>query len=423
MDIKLKFPRLFYGWWIVAACFLSWMLIGGTVILGFTAFFEPIADDFGWSYTHISLAASLRGVESGLLSPFAGFFFDRWGPRKIMIVGTVITCLGLILLSYINSLGMFYFGFLLVAIGMTGSSPAVAMPTMVNWFRKKLGLATGIAGCGFAFGGLLIPIIVKLIDVYDWRTTFFILGITTLVLGIPFAMVFRRSPEQYGYQPDGARDTVKPSPDESGISSKTARKNTGAMQALKTRPFWHITLCMITMYLATVTISVHIIPYLTSVGFTRSNASMVATIVPIVSAIGRLGSGWLSDRFNKKLVTIGFLSAMLFGILPLIYLSSEVMWLLVPFVLLFGFAWGGHNTLRVTMMSEYYERSSFGAIFGLLMGIITVSGLGGPVFAGWVFDNMANYQVAWIILAGLIFLGMLAIATIPPAPAQRAAGQ
>jgi MFS family permease len=416
-----KFPRIFYGWWIVAACFLSWMLIGGTVILGFTAFFEPIANDLGWSYTLISLAASLRGLNSGILSPFAGFLFDRWGPRKIMFAGAVITCLGLIVLSYVSSLGMFYLGFLLVAIGMTGSSPAVAMPTLVNWFRKKLGLATGIAGCGFAFGGLLIPVIVQLIDTYGWRTAFFILGIATLVLGIPLSLVFRRSPEQYGYQPDGMRNAVIPPPGESGISAKTPRENTGAIQALKSRAFWHITLSMICIYLATVAVSVHIIPYLTSVGLSRTSASIVATILPLISTTGRLGSGWLSDRFNRKWVTIGFFSAMLLGILPMLYLSSTVMWLLVPFVLLFGFAWGGQNTLRVTMMNEYYGRSNFGSIFGLMMGIITVGGLAGPVMAGWVYDNLASYQVAWIILAVLVFLGILIIATIPRPTAQHAA--
>jgi MFS family permease len=136
MEINRKTHKIFYGWWIVAACFLNWLVTGGAVILGFTAFFEPIADDLGWSYTHISLAASLRGVESGLLSPFVGFFFDRWGPRKIMLSGTVIIGFGLILLSFVNTLAMFYVGFIIVAFGITGTNPAVAMPTLANWFKK-----------------------------------------------------------------------------------------------------------------------------------------------------------------------------------------------------------------------------------------------------------------------------------------------
>jgi hypothetical protein len=71
--------KVFYGWWIVGAAFFIALYVGGTVFYGFTAVFEPIAGDLGWNYTQISLAASLRGLEMGLLAPLSGILIDRWG--------------------------------------------------------------------------------------------------------------------------------------------------------------------------------------------------------------------------------------------------------------------------------------------------------------------------------------------------------
>ena len=115
MHLHRKWRSLFYGWWIVAACFLVSMSSAGVVHFGFTAFFEPIAEEFGWSYTRVSLAASLRGLEMGILAPFVGLIMDRWGPRKLVATGAIFTAAGLFLLSRTMSLGMFYAAFVLLS--------------------------------------------------------------------------------------------------------------------------------------------------------------------------------------------------------------------------------------------------------------------------------------------------------------------
>ena len=108
-----KSTRIFYGWWIVGAAFFVALYIGGVVFYGFTAIFEPIANDMGWSYAQISLAASLRGLEIGLLAPLAGILTDRLGPRRLIFAGAIITALGLFLLSRTTSLATFYGAFAL----------------------------------------------------------------------------------------------------------------------------------------------------------------------------------------------------------------------------------------------------------------------------------------------------------------------
>jgi hypothetical protein len=69
---------MFYGWWVVSACFLISLYVGGVIVFGFTALFQPIVEEFGWSYAQVSLAASLIGLETGLLAPLLGFLVDRW---------------------------------------------------------------------------------------------------------------------------------------------------------------------------------------------------------------------------------------------------------------------------------------------------------------------------------------------------------
>ena len=84
-------PKIFYGWWIVGACFFIALYMAGVVFYGFTAIFEPIAEEFGWSYTEISIAASIRGLEAGLLAPVVGILVDRWvGTKKTAIWRTAV---------------------------------------------------------------------------------------------------------------------------------------------------------------------------------------------------------------------------------------------------------------------------------------------------------------------------------------------
>ena len=96
--------KVFYGWWVVFACFLIAFYVAGTIVFGFTAFFEPIAEESGWSYTQISIGASLRGLEMGIFAPIIGFLVDRFGPRRLIFCGTLIAGFGFILLSKTNSL-------------------------------------------------------------------------------------------------------------------------------------------------------------------------------------------------------------------------------------------------------------------------------------------------------------------------------
>ncbi|MBW1613931.1 MAG: MFS transporter [Deltaproteobacteria bacterium] len=121
---------------------------GGVVFYGFTAFIEPIREEFGWSYTQISFAASLRGLEMGLFATVVGFLADRLGSRTLIFWGTIIIDLGLFLLSRTQSLAIFYSSFLLVSFGAGGCTIVATMSVVANWFKRKVGIALGVMMCG-----------------------------------------------------------------------------------------------------------------------------------------------------------------------------------------------------------------------------------------------------------------------------------
>ncbi|MFC1974300.1 MFS transporter [Chloroflexota bacterium] len=140
--------RIFYGWWIVLAGALVNFYTAGAFTYGFTAFFVPIVDDFGWSYAALSLAFSLRGVEIGIAAPVIGLLGDRLGPRKIMLSGVLISGLGAILLSQVNSLATFYVVYIVLALGIGACFPQVPMIAVASWFKKKIGKTTGLLMIG-----------------------------------------------------------------------------------------------------------------------------------------------------------------------------------------------------------------------------------------------------------------------------------
>lgn len=410
--------HIFYGWWIVGACFLVALYTAGVIGYSFTAFFEPIANEFGWSYTQISLASSLRGLEMGLFAPLIGAMVDRFGSRRIMFLGAILIGLGLISLSRVNSLGMFYASFVLVASGLSTCSNTAMVAAVVKWFRRKVGLAIGMMICGYGFSGFMVPVVVRLIDGLGWRMALVILGFGVFVLVLPLTLLVRRQPEMYGYLPDGDT-TSSHSPGSTGISPVTVVDvSISPREVIRSRTFWHIAVSLSLQHMVASSIITHVMPYLSSVGVTRAVSGLVATGIPLISIFGRLGFGWLGDKMPKRQLTaIGFglisLGLLLFGLV-----AEGQFWLLVPFVIPFGIGFGGTNTMRAVMSREYFGAKNFGTILGFIMGVGTIGSIIGAPLAGFVFDRLGSYQPVWFTYSILAVLSLLMVATTPPLKAK-----
>jgi OFA family oxalate/formate antiporter-like MFS transporter len=395
--------RIFYGWWVVCACFPIGLYVSGITVYGFTAFFEPFVKEFGWSYTQISFAASLRGLEAGIFSPVVGILVDRFGSRKIIQAGTLLCGLGLLVLSFTRSLTMFYCGFLLLAFGATGCMGLVTMTAVADWFQKDSGKAFGVMSSAFGASGLLVPLIVWLIDVSSWRTALVIMGVGMWGLGLPLSFVIRkRSWEGGTHAEEGVQSKVDVrSVKEPGKTEMTVR------EALRNKVFLQLAMAEGARTMTVTAVVTHIMPYLAQSGMSRSTAGLIAGGIPLVSIIGRFGLGWLADIMSKKdLYAIAFFS-MALGLLALCFV--DVRWTLPFFLLLFSSGTGGGMVIRVAILREYCGSAAFGRLLGIIMASGAVGGIVGPTLAGWVFDTFGNYQWAWYGFMGIIIMPTIMI--------------
>lgn len=409
-----KGHKIFYGWWIVAAIFLISSFSSGFIYFSLTAVLEPIVLEFGWSYAQVSLAASIRGFETSMLAPLAGYLIDRIGPRKLIFTGGIIIGLGLVMLSYVTSLATLYATFFLMAVGLSACSGVILTTVVGNWFRKKVSIATGIVVSGSAFGGLMVPLVTWLIDSFTWRTAMVYMGILGGSIILPLSLLVRHKPEQYGYLPDGEPLTE---PVSTGDAKPVPRDEVafGIGQALKTRAFWLIAMGYMCHVLVTVSVVTHIMPYLSSIGIARSTASFITSGIPLVSIPGRLLFGWFGDRSDRRrLSALGFAITGI-GLLSLCFIDSLGTWLLVPFVILFGFGYGGPVAIQPGMLLERYGRARLGTILGTCMGIMMVGIILGPPVAGWIYDTTSSYQVAWYIFLAILVASVILLIITPSA--------
>ncbi|MDP2644111.1 MAG: MFS transporter, partial [Desulfobacterales bacterium] len=410
--MKLKAQRLFYGWWIVVACSLIMVYIGGVIHFGFTAIFEPISKEFGWDYVQISLAVSMRGIETSLLAPLMGLLVDRWGPRVLLFWGCVITGASMILLGRITSLWMFYGVFFLMAIGNSASGYTVMMTAISNWFQNKISTAAGLLASIAATGGLLVPVVTGLIDLLGWRNAMVLLGIGTWVVGIPLSLLVRNYPEPYGVLPDGAEPGNGLDRGRAG-EEKPAKAHLPARRALASRAFWHMALAFACYSFVINAVVTHVMPYLSSIGISRTVASLVASAMPVASIAGRFGFGWIGDRINKRKVSAACFLIMGLGLVIFDHVTAGGVWLFALFFVVFGLGWGGNVTLRTGLVRDYFGREKFGTMYGFLVGVMMLGSILGAPVAGWVFDRRGSYDGVWTVFAGMNVVAMLLVATMP----------
>jgi sugar phosphate permease len=405
--------QIFYGWWIVLATSLIHFWGPGTFFYSFTAFFNPIVDEFGWTYSATSFAASLRSIEGGIASPLVGFAADRYGARRLLLLGSILSGFGFIFFSQINSLWTFYLVFIFLSVGSSLLFPVPGWTAVANWFVRKRGTAIGLLSAAIGASGMLIYCVNWLIGAYGWRSALIMIGVGMWVVGIPSSLIVRQSPEPYGLFPDGEKSPEMPGKNSSDDDQIGSPQDFSVRQALKTRAFWVIAITMTISSAAVHAVMVHVMPYLISIHFTRETASLVASVLVFISVGGRFGFGWLSNRISTRyLLSLGlFLQAS--GLL--ILAMAQSFWQAVLFIIIFGPSYGGVITLRLTMQAEYFGRRAFGAIQGLIMAVMVIGTMTSPLLTGVVYDLHGSYFPAWLFMAVAVFASIfLALRARPP---------
>jgi sugar phosphate permease len=401
-----KFKNIYYGWWVVATCTMI-ALCGGAIMFSFTAFLKPIADELLWSYLAISFVMSLRNVEMGLASPVLGILIDRMNPGKLVLVGILTCAVGFVLLSQTYSLAAFFTAFIIISAGLTAFAQVVVTKVIATWFRgSELGYATGIAISGYPTGSVFLPAIAFMITAYGWRISSLILAGATLCIILVCSLILWRDPGQGNVQKIDVGSSPKTV--EKGLHIEASDKSIDLRQAMKTKFFWIMSLVFICQMFAYQSLILHIMPFCISVNIPNNVAALIAMILALSSIVGRLGTGWIIKYISYRHIFIINIYMMSFSFFAL-YLGQSV-WCFAAAIVLFGPAFGCSQVLRAVAVREYFGLKSFGSIQGMLLGIMTIGGIVGPSYVGYIFDIKGSYDLAWLSVALSLMIAAIVIA-------------
>ena len=373
------------------------------------AYMVLLQEEFGWSKTLVAGAFALTRIESGILGPLQGWLVDRYGPRAILTIGTVLFGIGFMMFSRVDTLLEFYLVFVLIALGSSLGGFATVMVALVNWFNRHRAKAVALSQVGYSFGGFCVPLLILCLEAFGWRTTALYSGILVLLVGIPMVQVVRHRPRDYGEVADGGEVTAA----EGQVSVFRGGRDYTARQAMRTVAFWLISVGHACALLTVSAVLVHLVPQLTGeLGFSLTTAGLLVAVLTGFQLIGQLLGGFLGDRFNKRLICVLCMFGHAMGLILLAYAWN--IWLVVGCTLLHGLAWSVHGPLMVALRADYFGPSSFGTIMGFSSLIVMLGMSCGPIYAGYLADTYGNYQLAFSTLALAAVAGALCFAFARP---------
>ena len=410
MNGQRKTDKFFYRYIIVAACF-SIQAIGIGTHVSYGVFFNSFISEFGWSRATISGASSAAFLLMGLLSIFVGRLNDRIGPRKIMTVTAFFFGGGLLLMSSLDAVWQLYL-FYGVAFGIGLSSiDVIPLSTTARWFIKRRGIMTGIVKVGTGAGQFTIPLAAgMLITGYGWRTSYFIIGGSELLLLVSIAQLLRRDPSQMGLLPDDGKETAGGNPDLVG-------GDLSLREALHTRQFWTICGVNLAVVFCLMSVIMHIVPYAHDTGVSAIRAAGVLSTIGGVSMGGRFITGIAVDRIGSKRVMMICFILLIVGLLWL--QIANKLWMLYVFAVIYGVAHGGFFTAISPIVAEFFGISAHGILFGFVAFGGTVGGAIGPVLSGYIFDVTAGYSLAFWLCALVSSLGLVLMSCLKPIKERR----
>jgi len=407
-------PRLFYGWFVVAAAFAV-TFVGFGSAYTFSAFVESLQKDFGASRGSVSLVFSLAGFLYFGLGIVSGPLADRWGSRRLVVVGMILIGTGLALASVARSLIEVYAAYGLgVGLGV-GCSYVPAVGAVQRWFTRRRGFASGLAVSGIGVGTLVMPPLASfLIAALGWREAYLVLGGLSAVVGAGMALLIENDPRDRGLGPDG-------DPQLSG-AHPVRPAGASVRRAVRSRRFVGLyAACLICSFGVFVPF-VHLVPYATDHGIPQSSAVLLLGVIGVGSTAGRFFLGGLADRIGRRLGLLAMFVGMALALAS--WAFSTGFWTLAAFALVYGAFYGGWVALLPALVMDYFGGRNVSGIIGILYTSVAFGTLIGPSGAGFAFDLSHSYTLPILAsaCANIVAAGIMAATSRAPAPRGKVEG-
>lgn len=388
-----------YRWVIVAAGgLLGCVAIGAMFSL--PVFLQPMSRETGWSVTGISTAMTIGFLAMAVASMVWGGLSDRYGPRPVVLAGSIILAGSLALASRAETLVEFQLLFGLMVGAATAAVFAPMMAAVTGWFDTQRSLAVSLVSAGMGMAPMtMAPLAAWLVTVYDWRSAMMIIAAIAAVVMIPTALLVRRPPALEASASDAAA-LAEPGAD------MTVR------EAVRSPQF--ITL-MLANFFCCATHSgpiFHTVSYAVTCGIPMVKAVSIYSVEGLAGMFGRIGFGVLGDRFGAQRVLVAGLLAQSFGVLAYVFASQLGEFYAVA--VLVGFIYAGVMPLYAVIVRENFPMKMMGTIIG---GTAMAGSLGmstGPLLGGLIFDHFDSYAWLYIGSWGMGLAAMLIAMTFRP---------
>jgi MFS family permease len=393
--------KLSYGWIVVAAGALMTCVAAGSVF-SLAVLLQPIAETTGWSRAGVSSAMTLVFLTMGVGGFAWGTLSDRFGPRVVVLAGSILLGVGLFLASHATSLIEFQLAYGLVVGLAAGSFFAPMIATAANWFEQHRSLAVSLVSAGLGVAPMTVsPFVSWLIQTHDWRTTQMIVAAGAVMLLVPASLLVRRAPVTQPAAAHAAR------PDATGPTIASA---------LRSPQFIVLALTYFACCAAHSGPIFHTISYAMFCGVPAMAAVTIYSLEGLAGLGGRLLLGVAADRLGVKPVLVAGLIVQALAAGTFIFASELEHFYAIAAV--FGLAYGGVMPLYAVLARGYFGPHIIGTVFGAATMISCIGMALGPLLGGWIFDTFHTYH--WLYLTSLALgLGAVAIAlAFPPLPAR-----
>jgi sugar phosphate permease len=378
---------------VTATAFFALFSVVGLALYGLPLYYDHMVTEFGWSRQRVTSGNALSKLVIGPIFGFgAGWIVDRFGPRRLMMVGIVMAGVALIGLGAISALWMFYAFYLLNAIGYVCGGPLPNQVLISRWFTKTRGRQMGIAYLGIGVGGAIVPLLaVWLTSHLGWRASLQVVGVLIIVIALPLAYLVKEK---------------KP-------SAAPERKVVPSIRSVLRNPAFYLlalgSMCSIAAVGGT---NQHLKLFLSlDRGYSQQDAARVISLVLACSIVGRLLMGWLADRWRKKSVML-LIYLLVAASIPLL-LASGTRTPMYVFAVVFGVALGGEYMIIPLMAGELFGVHVLGRVLGIVLTADGVAEATAPMFVGYLRDTLLTYHVGFYALVGAALLGAVAIALLP----------